>query len=290
MTDFEVIATGFEFAEAPRIGDDGSVYFSDLSGGGYYRCAPDGAIETILADRLWIGGAVLDESGWVICGGKGGLIAVDPKSGKTQNILTELGGVPIIAINDIEADGRGGLFGGTVDFAAVFKRGETPSGGQLFHLSATGDVSILRDGLVVSNGIGFSPDGSRLYHSESTKGIWAYALDANGMPGTPELFAAMEDSDGLAVDCEGGVWVCCWQSAEIRRYLPNGVLDRTITLPFPHLVSLAFGGPDMSDLYVTTGGNADHPGKGGVVRFSCGFSGLKAGKTQLNRCKSKSDS
>jgi sugar lactone lactonase YvrE len=281
MTEFEVIATGFEFAEAPRIGDDGSVYFSDLTGGGYYRCAPGGVVHTVLADRLWIGGAVLDESGWVICSGKGGLIAVDPVSGETRSILAELGGVPIVAINDIEADGRGGLFGGTVDFAAVFERGETPSGGQLFHLSATGDVSILRDGLVVSNGIGFSPDGTRLYHSESTKGIWAYTLDSNGMPQTPKLFAAIEDSDGLAVDREGGVWVCCWQSAEIRRYLPSGVLDQTITLPFPHLVSLAFGGPDMSDLYVTTGGNSDFAGKDGVVRVRSDFKGLRSNKTRL---------
>jgi xylono-1,5-lactonase len=279
--DFEVMASGFAFAEAPRVADDGSVYFSDLTGGGYYRCAPDGSVATIVSDRLWIGGAVLDESGWVICSGKGGLIAVHPESRETRPILTTIDGAPIIAINDIEADGRGGLFGGTVDFAAVFERGEAPSGGHFFHLSAGGDVRILRDGLVVSNGLGFSPDGKRLYHSESTKGIWAYALDGDGMPGSPTLFAAMEDSDGLAVDCEGGVWVCCWQRAEIRRYLPSGVLDRTLTLPFPHLVSLTFGGPDMSDLYVTTGSNPDHPQKGGLVRFRSGIRGLKAGKTRL---------
>jgi xylono-1,5-lactonase len=281
MVDFDIIASGFEFAEAPRVADDGSVYFSDLSGGGYYRCAPNGRIETILADRLWIGGAVLDESGWVICSGKGGLIAVHPETKETRSILTEMGAVPIIAVNDIEADGRGGLFGGTVDFAAVFEREEAPNGGQFFHLSAAGDVRILREGLVVSNGMGFSPDGARLYHSESTKGIWAYALDGDGMPGTPLLFAAMEDSDGLAIDCEGGVWVCCWQNAEIRRYLPSGVLDRTITLPFPHLVSLTFGGPGLSDLYVTTGGNPDRPHEGGVVRFRSGFTGLAPSRTQL---------
>jgi xylono-1,5-lactonase len=281
MVDFEIIASGFEFAEAPRVADDGSVYFSDLSGGGYYHCASDGRIETILADRLWIGGAVLDESGWVICSGKGGLMAVHPETKETRTILTEIGGVPIIAINDIEADGRGGLFGGTVDFAAVFEREEAPSGGQFFHLSAAGDVRILRDGLVVSNGMGLSPDGTRLYLSESTKGIWVHALDADRMPGSPELFVAIEDSDGLAVDQEDGIWVCCWQSAEIRRYFPSGALDQTIKLPFPHLVSLAFGGPDLSDLYVTTGGNPDHPHKGGVVRFRCGFRGLRSDKTRL---------
>jgi hypothetical protein len=67
MVDFDIIASGFEFSEAPRVADDGSVYFSDLTGGGYYCCTPDGHMETIVPDRLWIGGAVLNESDWVIC-------------------------------------------------------------------------------------------------------------------------------------------------------------------------------------------------------------------------------
>jgi len=279
--EFVVVADGFQFAEAPRVDEEGTVYFSDLTGGGYYRRKSGRAIETVLRDRLWIGGAVLDEGGSIICSGKGGLIRVNPDSGAATPILTELDGVPIIAINDIEADGSGGLFGGTVDFAAVFERDEVPDGGRLFYLSREGAVRVLRDGLAVSNGLGFSPDGRMLYHSESTAGIWAYSLGQDGMPGRPDMFARIDDCDGLAVDSEGGVWVACWRSARILRYRPDGVLDRTMTLPFPHLVSLCFGGPDLTDLYVATGGNAEHPGKGGVVRIKTDVPGLRPSKSRL---------
>jgi sugar lactone lactonase YvrE len=276
---FEVIASGFQFVEAPRVDDDGTVYFSDLTGGGYYRCRPGRRVETVLPARMWIGGAVLDHDGSILLGGKGGIVRVDPATGESKPVLNEIDGIPIIAVNDVEADGRGGLFGGTIDFAAVFERGETPSGGQLFHLSRAGEVRTLRSGLVASNGMGFSPDRRRLYHSESTRGIWTYTLGEDGMPGPAEMFAELEDSDGLVVDSEGGVWVACWQSAEIRRYRPDGVLDRRVALPFPHIVSLSFGGSDLTDLYVTTGGNAEHPAKGGIVRIKSDVAGLRAFKS-----------
>jgi xylono-1,5-lactonase len=279
--EFVVVADGFQFAEAPRVDEEGTVYFSDLTGGGYYRRKLDGAVETVLPDRLWIGGAVLDVDGSIICSGKGGLIRIDRTGGAATPILTELDGIPIIAINDIEADGSGGVFGGSVDFAAVFERNEVPGGGQLFYLSRDGTVRILRDGLAVSNGLGFSPDGRMLYHSESTTGIWAYCLGKDGMPGRPHMFAHIDDCDGLAVDSEGGVWVACWRSAQILRYRADGVLDQTLTLPFPHIVSLCFGGPDLTDLYVATGGNAEQPRKGGVVRIKTEVPGLRPCKSRL---------
>jgi xylono-1,5-lactonase len=272
--EFEVIASGFQFAEAPRIDARGTVYFSDLTGGGYYRCRPGSPVETVLASRAWIGGAVFARDGAMLLSGKGGIVRLDLATGGTRALLTEVCGTAIVAVNDIEAEPSGGLFGGTVDFAAILERGETPHNGQFFHLSAKGKLTLLRDGLVASNGLGFSPDGKYLYHSESTRGVWIYTLNSVGLPGAPTLFAALEDSDGLTVDADGGVWVACWKSARLLRYRPDGVLARQIELPFPHIVSLAFGGPELSDLFVTTGGNDADPGKGGVIRIRCDVPGL----------------
>jgi sugar lactone lactonase YvrE len=277
---FEVIASGFQFVEAPRVDSDGTVYFSDLTGGGYYRCKPGMPVHNVLPARMWIGGAVLDHSGSILLGGKGGLVRADPATGESKPVLSEIDGIPIVAVNDIEADSAGGIFGGTIDFTALFERGEMPAGGQFFHLSTEGEVRILREGLIASNGIGFSPDGRRLYHSESTRGIWAYTLGEDGMPGTAEMFVRMEDSDGLVVDSEGGIWVACWQSAEIHRYRTDGVLDRRIALPFPHIASLAFGGPDLTELYVATGGNTEHPGQGCIVRIKLEVPGLRDFKSR----------
>lgn len=277
--EFTTIATGYSFAEAPRVADDGTVYFSDLLGGGYFRCRPGQAVDTILPDRVWIGGAVLDVSGSIVCGGKGGLVRLDPDTRRTTPILSEIEGQPVVAVNDIEADASGGIFGGTVDFVAIFERGEVPTNGQLFYLAPDGKVRVLREGLVASNGLGFSPDGRRLYHSESTRGIWVYPLGADGMPGAPELFAKLDDCDGLVVDSEGAVWIACWRSAELHRFRPDGTLERTVSLPFANLVSVAFGGADLNQLYVSTGGMDEK--KGGVVRMRVDVPGQRDFKSKL---------
>jgi len=272
---FETLASGFAFCEAPRVADDGTAYFSDLTGGGYHACDPDGTIRTVLPDRLWIGGAVLDASGAIICGGKGGMIAVNPASGETQVLLERLNGEPIIAVNDIEADPRGGIFGGTIDFASIFA-GETPRPGLFFRLDPSGDIAILRSDVVASNGIGFSPDGARLYHSESTVGVWRWQMEPDGLPHSPALFVELADCDGLAVDVEGGIWIACWQAAELRRYRPDGILDRRVALPFPFVTSLAFGGLYARAIHATTAGNGRDDGKGGLIRINSPVAGLPA--------------
>jgi len=282
--DFEVVADGLQFVEAPRLDADGSLYFADLTGGGLYRRSPRGRIERFLPDRHWIGGIVLNEDRTVICSGKGGLIRFDKVTGTVHPLLAVIDGEPIIAVNDIEADDQGGLYGGTVDFAAIFERGEPPGPGVLFHLAPSGELTIIREGVAVSNGIDFSPSRTTLYHSESTAGIWAYGLGQDGVPRNPVLFAKLEDSDGLVVDSEGGVWVARWQAAEIVRYQPDATIDRRIHLPFPHLVSLTFGGDDLCDLYVTTGGSLEpgQPRQGAVVRVRSDVPGQVPARARLN--------
>lgn len=275
----EMLASGFAFCEAPRVAADGAVYFSDLTGGGYHARDPAGPVRTILPERLWIGGAVLDASGAIVCGGKGGMIAVDPATGAIRSLLDRLDGEPIVAVNDIEADARGGIFGGTIDFVSVFT-GKSPQPGRFFRLDPSGEITILRDDVVASNGIAFSPDGAWLYHSESTVGVWRWRMGADGLPHAPALLVEVADCDGLAVDVEGGIWIACWQAAQLRRYRADGVPDQRITLPFPSVTSLAFGGPDMRTLYVTTAGN-EGDGKGGLVCLRAPVAGLRAFPSRL---------
>ena len=279
----EVLASGYQFVEAPRVDDSGAVYFSDLLAGGFYRRTTDGEIRHFIADRKWIGGIVLNADGTVICSGRGGIVRLDVETGRLQPVLSELAGEAIDAVNDIEADASGALYGGTIDFTSILGRGTTPRPGVFFRIDPDGDVHVIREGVAASNGIAFSPDGNLLYHAESTRGVWVYDLDPGGLPRNPTLFAAVSDCDGIAVDSEAAVWVARWETGEIVRYRADATIDRRIRLPYPYLVSLTFGGTDLCDLIVATGGrtSADAPRQGAVVRVRCDVPGLPSHRARL---------
>ena len=248
--DFQPIASGFCFLEAPRVGDDG-VWFTDVVQGGLRRLAPDGSVDEWLRDRRWIGGLVLNRDGAVICSGPDGLVWLDPKTGASGTLLDRIDGEPVRGINDLQPDGRGGLYFGTADVAeAEHGRERDPSA--LFRLDADGTLTRLGEGYTFANGIGISPDGKRLYVSDTFVGVHAYELTPDGGLERGALLAEEKDADGLAVDQEGGIWVAGIQSGHITRLLPDGRVDRRVALPLQGVTSLCFGGADGRDLYVTT--------------------------------------
>jgi sugar lactone lactonase YvrE len=279
----EVLASGYRFVEAPRVDEDDVVYFSDLAAGGVYRRSPDGVVRQFLPGRIWVGGIVLGQGSQLLCSGRGGIVRLDLESGRAEPVLTSLGEQPIDAINDIEADAGGSLYGGTIDFTAILQRGERPEPGVFFRVDPGGRVEVIREGVVASNGIAFSPDGRLLYHAESTRGVWVYDVDEQGgLPRNPQMFATIDDCDGVAVDSEAGVWVARWRTGEIVRHRPDGTVDFRLRLPYPYLVSLTFGGPDLCDLIVTTGGSpsATTP-QGAVVRIRSSVPGIRAARASI---------
>jgi D-xylonolactonase len=249
--EFEKIVTGFAFLEGPRVDEADVLYFSDVMLGGVHIRATDGTIQTLIPERKWIGGLALNQDGGIICSGHGGLAYAHPKSDKSRPLLSAIDGIPINAVNDIQPDGRGGLFFGTYDGAGLLA-GRKPQPGALYRLDRDGRVSLLHDGLPMSNGLGLSPDGRRLYHSRTFEGLFVYRLELDGRIAGETQLAEFRDGDGLAVDAEEHIWVCHCRSGEIRRYRPDGAVERAITAPARDVLSLTFGGGDLRDLYVVT--------------------------------------
>ncbi|MEU5534634.1 SMP-30/gluconolactonase/LRE family protein [Streptomyces sp. NPDC020362] len=183
--------------------------------------------------------------------------------------------VPGRRANDAAVAPDGSLWAGTMRYD------EAPGGGTLSRLTGDGEVRVVLPGVTVSNGTGWSPDGSLLYYADTpTRRVDVFDHDDGGVRNRRTLVEIEEGAgfpDGLAVDAEGCVWVALWDGGAVRRYTQSGELDRVIALPAPRTTACAFGGPDLTDLYITTartGLSAPHPVSGSLLVVPAAGKGL----------------
>ena len=136
--------------------------------------------------------------------------------------------------------------------------GESEPLGELYRLDPGNVLTPVVRKVTVSNGLGWSPDGARMYYADSpTRKIDMFDYDpATGEAFSRRMFADLRYADGfpdgLTVDADGCVWVAMWGGAVLRRFTPAGKPDVMLPLPVARPTSCAFGGPDLSELYVTT--------------------------------------
>jgi len=165
-----------------------------------------------------------------------------------------------LAINDALADVNGRLLAGSTFFDPS---NEHYTCGKLYSIAADGKVSVLDDGIKLANGLGFSPDNRTLYFTDSAdRVIYAYDYDPEaGQASNRRVYVTVPSTeglpDGLTVDAEGFVWSAQWFGGCICRYDPDGSLERRIPIPAGQTSSLVFGGPDLTDIFVTTAGTPD---------------------------------
>ena len=131
--------------------------------------------------------------------------------------------------------------------------------GALYRCDQRGLSEPLVQGLLTGNGIAFSPDGRRMYLSDShalSRAIWGFDLDLDGVPGNRFLFTELQGPlgrpDGAAVDVDGGYWICGNDAGLVHRFLPDGRLDRSIRVPVSKPSMCSFGGPNMEHLFIAT--------------------------------------
>lgn len=173
--------------------------------------------------------------------------------------------VPGHRANDAAVAPDGALWAGTMRYD------EAPGGGSLSRVAADGTVEVVLDDVAVSNGTGWSPDGRLMYYIDSPTRRVDVFDHADGRISGRRTLAEIEPGagfpDGLTVDAEGCVWVALWQGSAVRRYTPDGELDRVIELPVPLVTACAFGGDGLTDLYVTTArvGLTDPPALAGSL-------------------------
>ena len=188
--------------------------------------------------------------GYVLAAGQDFCSSTRP--GSIHELAQPEAGHTDVRMNDGACDPQGRFWAGTMAC------GESPEAGTLYRLELDGSCRTVLTGLTISNGIGWSPDGSTMYLSDSGTG-WVDACRFDGATGAisrRRTLIRIEQPetapDGLIVDQDGGIWVALWSGGAVNEYGPDGSLLASVAIPAQQPTSCAFGGPELATLFVTT--------------------------------------
>jgi gluconolactonase len=257
----ELLVSGHGLIEGPRVDAEDNLYWSDVPRGGVYRRTPRGEVSIAIPKRRGVGGIALHAEGGLVVSGRN---ICHVREGVTR-ILLEDPSTP--GWNDLFTDRAGRVYAGSLRSDPFREEGpRTP--GELWRIDGPNAASVVYGDVSLTNGIGISPDGTRLYHSDSARRhILVSDLGPDGSCADRRVFAVVENGvpDGLAVDSEGGVWVAVYGGGCVARFGRDGRMERTVPVPARAVTSLCFGGTDLRDLYVATADHRDRPELEGCV-------------------------
>jgi L-arabinonolactonase len=237
--------------------------------------------------RVWpmpkrIGGFVHKAGGGLLVVLADGIYDFDPAIGDCT--LRAANPLPShVKLHECHCDRQGRFWVGSYDHH--FPADRSAKGGCWFRLDGIVLTPVI-EGISVANGLAFSPDGRTMYTANTSKRtVEARDLDpATGGLSNPRTFLTLPlevgHIDGATVDSEGGYWLALVAAGKVRRYRPDGVIDRDFALPCSNPTKPAFGGADMATLFVTSTKMAirpDLPGEdanGAVFALRPGFDGI----------------
>ena len=230
------------------------LYWIDSFDGRVLRCTEDGR-----ELRAWdvgekIGSMALRRNGdAAIVALQSGLHTLDLATGELGLIIDPEPGLPDNRLNDGKVDRQGRFVFGSMDTR------EEHASAKLYRLDPDLSLHTLDEGIICSNGPCWSPDGETLYFADTWSGdIWAYDYDTKtGAASHRRTFARVDTSgggaaDGCTVDAEGCLWQALVYAGKIVRYTPDGQVDRVIDMPVKKVTSVAFGGPNLDTLFVSS--------------------------------------
>jgi L-arabinonolactonase len=259
--------------------DEQALYWVDIKHPLLQRLNPQTGQYTTWKMPSDIGSYALRKSGGAVVALRSGFAFFDFDSGDIVPIIDPEAHLPGNRFNDGKCDRQGRFWAGTMAEA------DDNPGAAFYRLDADGKCHTMRTGVTISNGLGWSPDNKIMYYTDSpTHNIYAYDFDpSSGTIRNERVFVHDEDGfpDGLTVDAEGYVWSAKWDGWKVVRYAPNGTVDRIIKMPVQCPTSCIFGGPNLTQLFVTSASIdlteaelAQQPLAGGVFVIETDVKGL----------------
>lgn len=184
-----------------------------------------------------------------------------------------------VGFNDITTDAQGRIYAGGLGASPVFADGREPRAGDLYLVDLDGSARVVAEDVQLTNGLGFSPDGGTLYHSDSgRRTVFRYDVEADGSLAAKQPFVGTDQGapDGLAVSRDGAVWVALAGGGHgVAVYDPSGQQRDFIEIPLPMCTSVCFGGEELTDLYIVSGSaGAESDRAGAIFRVRVDVAGL----------------
>nr|WP_261981988.1 SMP-30/gluconolactonase/LRE family protein [Pseudomonas putida] len=229
----------------------GALYCVDITGGRIHRLLPDGEVENLYESAARIGALALTDQGNLIFTEDASVAILDMSSCKVRQYSAPVHHRPSYRFNDGTCDPQGRFVTGLMD--------EGPSGktGALLRFDGELHDVVIHDGMALPNGIAWSADGQTVFFVDSAaRSIYRAEYLPEGRLEQVSLFAEtpaeLGRPDGIALDREGGLWVCQFNGSCLLRYDRDGHLTEQVVMPVPRPTSCCFGGDGMSTLYITT--------------------------------------
>ncbi len=239
--------------------EEQALYWCDIPGHQLNRYHPASNVHEQWAFETDVGSAAPVLGGGVLLALRNGLWRFDPRSGRRERVHAAPYDTNKLRFNDGKADPQGRFWVGTLHDAREHA-------GHLYRLQGR-QLEPMVEGVAVSNGLGWSPDGCTMYWSDTkAHTVWAFDFDAeDGSLSNRRVFARFplkqpdQDlaayggrPDGAAVDSEGCYWVAMFEGARLLRLSPQGEVLREVKLPVQCATMPCFGGDDLKTLFVTT--------------------------------------
>lgn len=262
--------------------EENCLYWVDIPDGEIYRYFPDtGQSELVYAADRQIGGFTIQEDGRLLLFMEGCRIAL--LDGDGLSILTDsIPGMESNRFNDVIAGPQGQVFCGTMSTPD-----QPDADGLLYRLDRDGSLTEILQGVGTSNGMGFTPDRSHFYHTDTRTGTvtrfpWTDAAgDFDRRAGTPWYVETGDTGggrpDGMTVDARGHLWVAHWDGSRLVHLDERGVLLESVEFPVLKVSSAVFGGRNLEDLYVTTAGGHERNSNGETAGALYRLRGLAQG-------------
>lgn len=238
--------------------------WNDIPAGTLFRYDPALDENTVIYQHDGqIGGHTLQADGSLLLFCKDGQI-LKWADGSIETIVDEIEAVKGSRFNDVIADPDGGVFCGTM----LLESGSA----HLYRLNRDGELCVVWDDLMLSNGMGFSPDQKTFYLSDSDLRVVYRANYDEGEVTDREVLIELDDEhavpDGMTVDANGDIWLAVWDGSCLLHYSAAGELKNKVMFPVKKISSINFGLDNHATGFVTTAGGTNRSGDDGALAGS----------------------